>query len=138
MRIFLFSALMVISCVAFGGCGEDVNISSPDPDGEGCPPGDTLWARTGEVFDLVLYNDLYDAAYVWTFIDRFSDRMLEYIGYALVPTVTDPYFYGAPVNEIYTYRALRAGTTCACLELKRPFGDYPSADTKNIVIIVRN
>ena len=129
-----YSILLVLISVCLSSCGED-SITSTTCTPETCLPGDTLRVQKSEHFEITIYNEGADGLYFWSIVDEFSDKIAEYIDYRTEET--NPDLFGSPINQIWEYKAIDLGTTCAVFEYKRAIPeDAPVLETKNIVLIV--
>lgn len=78
-----------------------------------------------------------DGGYRWEWTNKQPSPVADTVAFRTQSTNPDPKVSGAPVNTIWTFKGLKAGTTTLKFEERRSFEPNSTINSKEVVIVVR-
>lgn len=129
--------LLLLASVFYAGCGSK---EEPEPVPEPQPTGNVTYEamefEAGQEFQVVLDANP-STGYDWTVDGKPDPAVVEQMGEVATRAPENPELVGAPVKEIWKFKAVAEGKTDIVFENKRSWEeDEPPAATHNVAVTV--
>lgn len=130
----LLSLLFIAVVMAGAGCGEKKEEVTEEPKLVGSVTSESMEVEAGQDFQVVLDANP-STGYDWTVAEKPDPNIVEQAGEEAVQPPEGQTMTGAPIKEIWKFKAVAAGKTDIVFENARSWEkDVPPAATHNVAV----